>query len=153
MRSKHPRFVKCYLNLGRLFDPAEMLFILHMQQVEFLCQASQGGRWSKKFLMKKMGLGEKVFDRCVRRLEQMELLIVSSDYHPVYRWDTALYERLVEILSATDNLEALDGFCRRMFLEEKRCIRGISDFEVEMLGKSALSRRKGGTDHSQKKVI
>lgn len=153
MRTKRSRFVKCYLNLGRLFDPAEMLFILHMQQVEYLCQASRGGRWSKKFLMKKMGLGEKVFDRCARRLAEMELLIISSDYRPVYRWDTLLYNRLVEIFSATDNLDALDRFCRQVFLEERRSIRGISDIEIEMLGKSALSRRKGGTNHSQKKVI
>lgn len=153
MRNKHARFVKCYLNLGRLFDPAEMLFILHMQQVEYLCQANQGGRWSKKFLMKKMGFGEKVFDRCARRMAEMELLIVSSGYHPVYRWNTAIYDRLIEIFSATDNLDALDRFCKQIFLEGMRSIREITDSEVEMLGKSVLSRRKEGTDHSQKKVI
>lgn len=47
---------------------------------------------SKSSEMKRWGW-EKGTDRCGQRLEQMELLIVL-DYHPVYRWDTALYERL-----------------------------------------------------------
>lgn len=103
--------------------------------------------------MKKMNLGEKVFDRCVRHLADMGLLIVSTDYHPDYRWNTALYDRLVGIVSSTDNLSTLDDFCRRVFIEGKRSIGSITDPEITELRKSALSRQKGGTDHSQKKVI
>ena len=129
------RFSKCHLNLGRLFDPAEMMFILHMQQVEFLRQTGQGGRWSKKFLMLKMNLGEKVFDRCARRLSEMELLVVSSDYHPDFRWNDPLYDRLVEILSVTNNLKALDEFCSRVFLKGGRSIKSVSNEEIQELGK------------------
>ena len=103
--------------------------------------------------MKKMGLGEKVFDRCVRHFTDLNLLIVSADYHPVYRWNMTFYNRLIEIFSATNNLDALDHFCKQVFLDRKRDIEDISDSEIEMLGKSALSRQKGGNDHSQKKVI
>lgn len=151
MLNKRPTpFTKCYLNLGRLFDPAEMIFILHMQQVEYLRHSGRGNRWSKKFLLKKMNLGEKVFDRCVRHLAKMELLIVTPDYHPDYRWNTVLYERLVDILTSTDNLDALDGFCHRVFLDGKRSIGSVTDSEIEELGKGILSRQKGGSDHSQK---
>lgn len=153
MQNKQPiPFTKCYLNLGRLFDPSEMMFILHMQRVEFLRQTGHG-RWSKKFLMRKMNLGEKVFNRCARRLAEMGLLIIYSDFHPVYRWNTALYERLIDILSSTDNLDVLDGFCRRVFQEEKRSIGSVTAPEIAELEESALSLPMGGADHSQKKVI
>lgn len=147
--NEHISFTKCYLNLGRLFDPAEMIFILHMQRVEYLRQTGRG-HWSKKFLMKAMNLGVKVFDRCARRLEEMELLIVSSGRHPNYRWNTKLYHRLIEILNVTDNLDALDEFCRRVFLEGKRSIGSVSAPEIEELGKSDFFLQKGGSEHSQK---
>lgn len=135
-KNKQPRYAQCYLNLTRLFDPAEMIFIMNMHQMEYLRQIQPERKWSKAFLMKKMNLGEKVFDRCVRRLQKMELLIVSPDYHPDYRWDTALYLRLVKILSATKDSDAIDEFCRRVFLEQGRSIASISDQEIEILGKN-----------------
>lgn len=136
MRSKRPRFVKyTSISAGCSIRLAEMLFILHAAG-RVPVPSQPGGRWSKKFLMKKMGLGEKVFDRCVRRLSKEQWSCSSSPRTIIpsiagIRLCTNAWSRY----SATDNLEASWMVSAGDVPGRKRCIQGYPISRLKCWGR------------------
>jgi hypothetical protein len=130
-------FVKYYLELTYLFSAAEIQFIMHMVDIKFLKEAGYQTGWSKAEHMKRMGLNEYTFDKCVKRLQEMRLL--SRTYNKLgnrvfYSFNMELYRRLVEILSVTCDIDRLIEFCDRNFKKQSRPIESITEEEIRELG-------------------
>ena len=122
------KFVLCYINLCYLFDPAEMMFILHMIDIENMRGCGYSSVWSKDFMMKKMGLGERLFDRCVKRLMEIGLLdrkLVGNKYS--YSLDVDQYEKLTQILTVTNDVHRLKSFCESVFVNGQRAIQDVTE--------------------------
>lgn len=134
MNEKKTTYVKCYLNLCSMFDPQEIIFILHMVNINYLRSGGYNTVWSKSFLMRRMNVGLRVFDRCVKRMTDLGLLerkLKNGMYD--YCWNMNVYNRLLKIASATNDLNTLDKFGKRVFVKEKRDILSITDDEIREL--------------------
>jgi predicted transcriptional regulator len=129
-------FVKYYTGLPCLFNPAECLFIMYMVYVEYLKSVNYRIRWSKAEYIKRMGLKESTFNRCVNRLSEMKLLTRTYNdrgNRVYYSFDMELYNRLVEILSITSNIDKLIAFCDVNFKKQSRSIESITEDEINEL--------------------
>lgn len=128
-------YVKCYLNLCCMFDPCEIVFLLHLVNINCLRNGGYNTVWSKTYLMQRMNLGLRVFNRCIKRMTELGLLerrLQNGMYD--YHLNMAMYERMLEILTATSDTSRLSCFCKQTFLKEKRRIADISDMEIKKLG-------------------
>lgn len=136
MKSGEPSFVKCYNKLSCLFNPYETRFIQHMVEIEFIKSCGYDTNWSKITCMKRMGLKENTFDKCVRRFVRMKLLYKTfndSKNKVYYSWNMGLYFKLVRILSITNDVDKLRDFCQVNFIKKNRMIDEISEDEIEIL--------------------
>lgn len=128
-------FIKYYPHLSCMFDASEIIFILHMLDIAYIRSKGYNTVWSKGHLMKRMNIRLRTFDRCVKRMVEMELLDrLPQDGMYDYLWNTALYNRLLRIMSATRDIDRLREFCRKIFVEQKRSIQSVSEEEIESLG-------------------
>lgn len=129
-------FVKCNLNLSCIFDASEILFIMHMVHIAYMRSKGYNTVWSKAHLMERMNIRLRTFDRCVRRMTGMKLLDrMPQEGMYDYLWNMGRYNRLLQIISATNDINRLREFCRKAFVEQKRDILSISDTEIKRLGK------------------
>jgi predicted transcriptional regulator len=129
-------FVKYYTGLSYLFNPAENQFIMHMVYVEYLKSVNYRIHWSKAEYIKRMGLKESAFNRCVNRLSQMKLLTRTYNdrgNRVYYSFDMERYNRLVEMLSITSNIDKLIAFCDENFKKQSRSIESITEDEINEL--------------------
>lgn len=141
MNKKKTSYVKCYLNLSSMFDGQEIIFILHMVNINSLRSGGYNTVWSKGFLMKRMNMGLRVFNRCVSRMAGLGLLErVPVDGMYEYHWDMDIYARLLEIISATNDISTLKKFCDQTFIKEKRDIASVTDEEIEILEQNGKRR-------------
>lgn len=129
-------FVKCNLNLSCIFDASEILFIMHMVHIAYMRSKGYNTVWSKAHLMERMNIRLRTFDRCVKRMTGMKLLDrMPQEGMYDYLWNMGRYNRLLQIISATNDINRLREFCRKAFVEQKRDILSISDTEIKRLGK------------------
>lgn len=129
-------FVKCHLNLSCMFDASEMIFIMHMVHISYLRSKGYNTVWSKAHLMQRMNIRLRTFDRCVKRMEGLRLLDrLPQEGMYDYLWNMERYNRLLRIVSVTNDINRLGEFCRKNFVERKRDILSISDTEIGLLGK------------------
>lgn len=122
--------------LSYVFNPGEARFVLHMIEADFLKKQGYDTGWTRTEYMKRMGLNLYTFERCVRKLEKMNLL--TRRYNTLgnrvyYSFNMDLYDRLVEILSATCHVDRLIDFCETKFKMENRSIESITEEEIEEL--------------------
>lgn len=138
MTEKNPQFafVKCNLNLSCMFDANEIIFIMHMVDIAYLRSKGYNTVWSKKHLMLRMNIRLRVFDRCIKRMIELKLLERKlQDGMYDYIWDMELYNRLLQIVSGTNDINRLKSFCEKVFIDQKRTIQSVSDEEIKRLGK------------------
>lgn len=129
-------FVKCNLNLCCMFDANEIIFIMHMVNIAYLRAEGYNTVWSKRYLMQRMNIRLRTFDRCVKRMTELKLLDrMPQEGMYDYLWNMPLYDRLLKIISATKDINRLREFCRTTFIEQKKSIQSISDDEIRSLGK------------------
>jgi len=131
-------FVKYYTGLSYMFSPAETRFILHMVDIEYKKQCGYYTNWTRTEYMKIMGLKEYAFDKCIDKLIQLELLSKTNNARGnkvYYSFDMEVYERLVNILNATCNIDKLTEFCKKNFIDTVRPINSITGEEIEELNK------------------
>ena len=57
------RFFKCYAALVGAFDPAEVIFILYMEQMTALCRMGYNTTHSQQYHMMRMAIGKRLFKR------------------------------------------------------------------------------------------
>ncbi len=132
-REKLAPFAKYPYSLSYLFTPGESRFILHMIEADFLKKQGYDTDWTRAEYMKRMGLNLYTFEHCVRKLEGMNLLTRRHNAlgnRVYYLFNMDLYDRLVEILSATCNVDKLIEFCDTKFKHENRSIESITEEEI-----------------------
>lgn len=126
--------VTFYLNLSCLFDPAEVVFLLHMVDMESMKQSGYNTTWSKDFLLLKMNLGMRLFDRVTKKLISIGLLSKDKAGNKyAYSLDLKAYRRLVGFLSLTNDIFKLKAFCDTVFIKEKRKIQHVTGSDLRML--------------------
>lgn len=126
--------VTFYLNLSCLFDPAEVVFLLHMVDMEYMKQSGYNTTWSKDFLLLKMNLGMRLFDRVTEKLISMGLLSKDKAGNKyAYSLDMKAYRKLVGILSLTNDIFKLKAFCETIFIKEKRKILDVTGSDLKII--------------------
>lgn len=129
-------FVKYHTGLSYLFSPAETRFILHMIDIEYKKSNGYNVSWSRAQYMKIMGLNEYTFDKCIKRMIKIGLLNKRNNdmgNKVYYTFDMQIYERLVNILASTYNVDKLILFCVSNFKNQSRTIQSITDDEIMLL--------------------
>ena len=130
------RFVKYHLGLSYILSPAEARFMMHMDEIDHLEQLGFKTDFTRRELMKRMGLGEHTFDSAVRSLLAMGLIVRGpecSRNRVSYSLDRMVYGRLVIISSATRNINRLMQFFDTHLRKDGRSIASITDQEIEEL--------------------
>lgn len=124
------------LGLSYLFSPGESRFILHMLFIETRNRYGYNIKLSKSGLRKRMNLNEYTFNRTVKKLKEMELLSVTYNKKGTricYAFNLELYDKLVAILSVTNEPDRLLLFCESKFRKGKRSIESITPAEIKEL--------------------
>ena len=132
---RQPSFVKYCTGLSYLFDPRETRFLLHMIDIDYMKSKGFLTDWSRSEYMKRMGLNKNAFNYCVKRMQEMKLLIKwnnSLGNKVFYALNRENYERLIRILSCTNNIDALISFCQNTF-QSGRSIESITEEEIQKL--------------------
>lgn len=131
-KNSQATFVKCFLNLSCMFDASEILFIMHMLDIAYIRSKGYNTVWSKSYLMKRMNIRLRTFDRCVKRMTQLGLLdrLPKAGMYD-YVWNMPTYNHLLRIISTTRDTERLREFCREAFTLQKRSILAVSPDEIE----------------------
>lgn len=123
-----------YLNLSCLFDPAEIVFLLHMVDMESMKRSGYNTTWSKDFLLLRMNLGVRLFDRITKKLILMGLLSkdkVGNKY--AYSLNLKAYRKLIGFLSITNDIFKLKVFCETVFIKGGRKIQDVTGSDLKML--------------------
>lgn len=129
-------FVKYYTGLSYLFSPIETRFILHMVDIEYKKANGYDTSWSRSEYMKIMGINQYSFDKSIKKLMRMKLL--TRKYNRLgnkvtYSFNLSVYNRLIDILSSTCNIDKLIEFCDKNFIQLGRDIKSIRKDEIEAL--------------------
>ena len=111
------RFFKCYAALVGAFDPAEVIFILYMEQMTALCRMGYNTTHSQQYHMMRMAIGKRLFKKYVEKFTKMKLLIkvIMSDGNIDFGIDAKLYEKLVLVLDSFKSTMQARQFCDEMF--------------------------------------
>lgn len=111
------RFFKCYAALVGAFDPAEVIFILYMEQMTALCRMGYNTTHSQQYHMMRMAIGKRLFKKYVEKFTKMKLLIkvITSDGNIDFGIDIKLYEKLVLVLDSFKSTMQARQFCDDMF--------------------------------------
>lgn len=126
--------VTFYLNLSCLFDPAEIIFLLHMVDMEYMKQSGYNTVWSKEFLLLRMNLGMRLFDRITKKLISMGLLSKEKAGNKyAYSIDMETYHKLVGFLSLTNDVFKLKAFCETVFIKGKKKIQDVTGSDLKTL--------------------
>lgn len=127
-------FVKMNLNLCYLFDQQEFCFLAHLLHLDFIRKCNYNTSFSRDFMLKKFRMNRRIFQRCTNRFTDLGLLEKKRQgVHIDYLMNQKLYQRLVEILCATQDIFAVSEFCEREFIKAGRKIESITDSEIQIL--------------------
>ncbi len=130
-------FYMLYKGLLMGFDMAEAVFMVYMHDLSVQRDLGYNTIRSKRSHLGYLGIGARLFERCVAKCVRMGLLqceVTDGKYE--YLWDKGTYLRLINILSVSGSHKALREFCDRVFEKEKRSVSSISDKEINDLKSS-----------------
>ena len=127
------RFFKCYAALVGAFDPAEVIFILYMEQMTALSRMGYSTSHSQQYHMMRMAIGKRLFKKYVEKFTKMKLLIkvVMCDGNIDFGIDTKLYEMLVRTLDSFKSTMLARQFCDEMFGSSS--VVSLVDLDAKML--------------------
>lgn len=128
-------FVKYHTGLSYLLSPAESRFLIHMVDVQYMKSMGYYTDWTRAEYMKRMGLNEYSYERCVRKFINLGLLSKTNNAkgnRVYYALNMDIYEKLVTILSSTNNVDKLIEFCDTK-LKKGRTIASITQQEIDGL--------------------
>ena len=127
------RFFKCYAALVGAFDPAEVIFILYMEQMTTLGRLGYSTSHSQQYHMMRMAIGKRLFKKYVEKFTKMKLLIkvAKCDGNIDFGIDTMLYEKLVRTLDSFKSTMLARQFCDEMF--GGNSVVSLVDLDAEML--------------------
>ena len=127
------RFFKCYAALVGAFDPAEVIFILYMEQMTALGRMGYSTSHSQQYHMMRMAIGKRLFKKYVEKFTKMKLLIkvAMCDGNIDFGIDTKLYEKLVRTLDSFKSTMLARQFCDEMFGGSS--VVSLADLDANML--------------------
>lgn len=132
-RKSYP-FCKMYKGLMMAFTPPESVFMIYMADLEALRGKFYNTLRSKKKHMGYTNIGYRQFDQCVEKTISMGLLDrVPKNGMYDYFWDMDSFRRLLEIVNSTNSYMALQEFCERVFVKEKRTVASVTPEEITRL--------------------
>lgn len=129
-------FEKCYPGFSYLLSPEEERFLKHMKEIAFLARRGEKTDFTRAEYRRRMGLREYTFDRCARTLCRMGLVVKTTDSsrnHVHYELNEEAYERLVQIVSATRNIDRLIEFFNFHVFQLGKTILELKDVEINRL--------------------
>lgn len=129
-------FEKCYPGFSYLLNPDEERFLKHMKEIAYLARRGEKTDFTRAEYRRRMGLREYTFDRCAQVLCRMGLVVKTSDSsrnHVHYELNEEAYERLVQIVSATRNINRLIEFFNFHIFQLGKTILEVSDAEINRL--------------------
>lgn len=126
---------KYCLNLGYIFDHAEMRFLINIAITHEMTLSGNKTIWNKGILMGRMNIKTSVFNRCAKKMIELKLLEVEKIAGKRYSYslNIELYERLILIVNASDDFLVVKEFFKKNFIDENRSITDITDEEIEQL--------------------
>ena len=127
------RFFKCYAALVGAFDPAEVIFILYMEQMTVLSRMGYRTTHSQQYHMMRMAIGKRLFRKYVDKFTKMKLLIkiLTSDGNVDFGIDIDLYNKLVLFLDSFKSTMIARQFCDEMFGGSS--VVSLADLDTKML--------------------
>ena len=129
-------FVKYHLGLSYVLTPTEARFVMHMIEIHRLAEWGYKTDFTRPQYMKRMGLREHAFDAAARSLCDLGLVVRTEEScrnRVYYALDLGLYERLVAIVTCTQNVDKLVGFLDFNIRKLGRSIDSITDEELDKL--------------------
>ena len=140
--NKNRNFTKICNNLCYLFDYQEIGFLMHLTQINFIRECGYNTSYSRDFMLKKFRMNVRVFQRCTNRFIEMGLLEKKrKGLHFDYLLNKKRYERLLDIVCATNDVFALTKFCKKEFIKGSRTIDSITDSEIQILREQGESNK------------
>lgn len=102
--------------------------------------------WNREEYMKRMGLKEYNFDKSIKRLIKLGLLIKTNNEERnkvFFSFNVERYEKFVQVLSQIRNVDKLICFCNTYFsTESPRLIDDITQGEIQpFLGMPDLKKK------------
>lgn len=136
-------FTKLHINLCYLFDHQEICFLMHLVHIDFVRSCGYNTAYGRDFMFKKFKMNMRVFQRCTNRFTEMGLLEKKrKGLHFDYLLNQKLYQRLLEIMCATNDVFVLTEFCEREFIKGSRTIESIRDSEIKILGEKGEANKQ-----------
>ena len=129
-------FLKAQVGFSYLLSPEEERVIKHLQEIEYYDSIGYESFYSRREYARIMGLSILVFDRCVRSLCRMGLIVKtekSSRNRVQYRINGPAYHRLVKIVSVNRNCDRLKQFFDFHILQLGKAIEEVTDEEIKRL--------------------
>ena len=138
-------YLKCYSALRGAFKPAEIIFMMYMDDLSRLREKGYRTSRGKRAHMAATNLGLRAFGRCVEKMTHMGLLEqrLEKGACTAYFWDVRSYARLVRMLHSIGDSSRSAAFCRQFFDVGKRSVASITDEEVECW-KAGIPENRGG---------
>ncbi len=129
-------FLKAQVGFSYLLSPEEERVIKHLQEIEYYDSIGYESFYSRREYARIMGLSILVFDRCVRSLCRMGLIVKtekSSRNRVQYRINGPAYHRLVKIVSVNRNCDRLKQFFDFHILQLGKTIEEVTDEDIKRL--------------------
>ena len=128
-------FIPTYTSYLRFFNANEVVFIMHMLEIDYYRNQGYRMAWSREFMMLQMRMKRPAYARCIKRFLALNLIsreVVGK--RVVFHWNMSLYMRLLEVLTATRDYYILTDFFDD-FTKKERSIESITDDEIRSLCK------------------
>ena len=129
-------FLKAQVGFSYLLSPEEERVIKHLQEIEYYDSIGYESFYSRREYARIMGLSILVFDRCVKSLCRMGLIVKtekSSRNRVQYRINGPAYHRLVKIVSVNRNCDRLKQFFDFHILQLGKTIEEVTDEDIKRL--------------------
>lgn len=129
-----------HIGLSYVLSPCESRFIQYLLSREQIRKHGMSTYMNRSDYMKAMGLNDNSFRTCVHELVRLGLLKKWNNKlgnKAFYILDDEQYEKLITILSSTNNLNELIKFCRRTF-KHGRSISSITEKEIGALAATRI---------------
>ncbi len=129
-------FIKAHFGLSYVLSSDEERFLKHLMEIEYLRKLGQKVDFTRGEYMKRMALREFTFDRCAKSLCRLGLIVKSahsSRNRVHYRLNEPTYNRLVQIVSSTRNIDRLIQFFDFHVFKLEKGIGDLTDEDIEAL--------------------
>lgn len=154
--------VHFHIGLSYVLSPCESRFIQYLLSREQFRKYGVSTYMNQSDYVKAMGLNNSSFRTSVRNLQKLGLLKKwnnSLGNKAFYTLDENQYERLIVILSSTNDLNELISFCQNTF-KRGRSIESITKEEIKILASTRIKTEHrcsylipGETDKHQSMIL